>query len=133
MADWAGEATAAFVSAGFSRDKAAQLTAALLGRSDVNETTTCAVCRQTAETITCVPCRNRIAGLLKQLPEQYCYLAMSRQRDQAGSDGRGSKRLHAPLPGREDTLNPLGPWARQNVTDAQDQVGPVPVLAVLET
>ncbi|MFE9865889.1 hypothetical protein ACFYPZ_24645 [Streptomyces sp. NPDC005506] len=99
----------------------------------MTETTTCAVCDQTSELNTCIACRNRIAGLLKQLPEQYCYLAMSRQREQTGSDGRSSTRLHAPLPGREDTLNLLGPWARQNVSDAEDQVGPVPVLAVLET
>jgi hypothetical protein len=58
---------------------------------------------------------------------------MSREREQGGGDGRSSARLHAPIPGREDTLNLIGPYARQSVTDAEDQVGPVPVLAVLES
>ncbi|MFE0451617.1 hypothetical protein ACFW2D_10050 [Streptomyces sp. NPDC058914] len=96
--------------------------------------TSCAVCDRTSETHTCVACQSRIRGLLSALPEQYCFLAMSRQREQGGGgDGRSSTRLHAPLPGREDTLNLMGPWARQSVTDAEDQVGPVPVLAVLES
>jgi len=100
----------------------------------VNETTTCAACARTSETHTCIPCQARIRGLLAQLPEQFVYLAMSRQREQGGGgDGRSSKKLHAPLPGRLDTLNLIGPYARQSVTDAEDQVGPAPVLAVLET
>jgi hypothetical protein len=98
----------------------------------VNETT-CAVCDRTAETRTCVSCQARIRGLLAQIPEQYVFLAMSRQREQRSGDGRSSTRLHAPLPGRLDTLNLVGPYARQSVTDAEDQIGEAPVLAVLET
>ncbi|MFF9210463.1 MULTISPECIES: hypothetical protein [unclassified Streptomyces] len=100
----------------------------------MNETKTCAVCDRASETHTCISCRSRIRGLLAALPEQYVFLAMSRQREQGGGgDGRSSTRLHAPLPGRLDTLNLIGPYARQSVTDAEDQVGDVPVLAVLET
>ncbi|WP_371538413.1 hypothetical protein OG210_21955 [Streptomyces sp. NBC_00466] len=95
----------------------------------------CLVCGEHNEwTKTCDRCRSQIRGVLAQLPMQYTYLSMSRQPVQGGgTDGRSSTRLHAPLPGREDTLNLLGPAARQNVTDAQDQTGPVPFLAVLET
>ncbi|MEU6635726.1 hypothetical protein [Streptomyces rochei] len=98
------------------------------------DSTTCAVCARTSEAYTCVGCMSRIRGLLAQMPEQYCFLAVSRQREQGGgSDGRSSTRLHAPAPGDEAVLNLLGPYARQNVTDAEDQVGPVPILAVLES
>jgi hypothetical protein len=90
------------------------------------------VCNRTSETHTCVVCQSRIRGLIAAIPEQWTYLHMSREREQRGGDGRSSTRLHAPVPGREDTLNLLGPYARQNVTNAEDQVGPVPVLAVLE-
>ncbi|MBZ6258909.1 hypothetical protein KVH22_25670 [Streptomyces olivaceus] len=99
----------------------------------MTDSTTCAVCARTSETYTCVACQSRIRGLLAQMPEQWTYLHMSREREQRGGDSRSSTRLHAPLPGREDTLNLMGPHARQSVTDAQDQVGPVPVLAVLES
>ncbi|MET8511987.1 hypothetical protein [Streptomyces sp. NPDC005077] len=95
--------------------------------------TTCAVCCRTSETHTCIACQSRIRGLIAELPEQFVYLTLSRQRVQGGGDGRTSTRLHGPVPGRLDVLNVLGPWARQNVTDAEDQVGPAPVLAVLET
>ncbi|AMW13330.1 hypothetical protein A4E84_29840 [Streptomyces qaidamensis] len=99
----------------------------------MTESTTCVVCDRTAETRTCVSCQARLRGLLAQIPEQYVFLAMSRQREQRGGDGRSSTRLHAPLPGRLDTLNLVGPYARQSVTDAEDQIGEAPVLAVLET
>jgi hypothetical protein len=91
----------------------------------------CFVCGEPQESKTCDRCRNRIRGALAQLPEQYVHLTMSRQRVQGGGDGRSGKRLHAPLPGREDTLNLLGPASRQAVTDAQDQAGPTPFLEVL--
>ncbi|MFJ3359561.1 hypothetical protein [Streptomyces anthocyanicus] len=97
------------------------------------DSATCAVCARTSETYTCVACMSRIRGLLSALPEQWTYLHMSREREQRGGDGRSSTRLHAPLPGDEAVLNLLGPYARRNVTDAEDQVGLVPVLAVLET
>ncbi|MFF3558948.1 hypothetical protein ACFYXS_02750 [Streptomyces sp. NPDC002574] len=93
----------------------------------------CFICGTPQESRTCPQCFSRIRGVLAQLPEQYAYLLASRQPRQGGpGDGRGGKRLHAPLPGREDTLNMLGPAARQSVTDGRDQVGPTPFAAVLE-
>lgn len=92
----------------------------------------CFVCQTPQEARTCDRCRSRIRGLLAQLPEQYAYLCASRQRVQGGGgDGRSSTRLHAPLPGREDVLNLLGPASRQAVTDVQDQTGSAPFLEVL--
>jgi len=91
----------------------------------------CFVCGEVTEAKTCDRCRNRIHGMLADLPEQFVYLSMSRQRDRGGSDGRSSRRLHAPLPCRDDVLNMLGPAARQSVTDGVDQVGSTPFLEVL--
>ncbi|MFJ3665049.1 hypothetical protein ACIPSE_01195 [Streptomyces sp. NPDC090106] len=93
----------------------------------------CLVCQRPSEwSKTCEWCQSRIRGALSQLPEQYVFLTMSRQRVQGGGyDGRSSKRLHAPLPGRDDVLNLLGPASRQSVTDAEDQTGPAPFLEVL--
>ncbi|MET9051766.1 hypothetical protein ABZW50_11510 [Streptomyces bacillaris] len=92
----------------------------------------CFVCGDPQESKTCDRCRAGIRGGLLQLPELYVHLTMSRQRVQGGgSDGRSSKRLHAPLPGRDDVLNLLGPASRQGVTDAVDQTGSVPFLEVL--
>ncbi|MEU5448677.1 hypothetical protein [Streptomyces californicus] len=95
----------------------------------------CLICQRPSEwSKTCEWCQSRIRGALAQLPEQYVYLTMSRQRVQGGGgDGRSPKALHAPVPGRDDVLNLLGPSARQSVTDARDQTGPVPFLAVLES
>ncbi|MFE7762961.1 hypothetical protein [Streptomyces sp. NPDC057438] len=94
----------------------------------------CFVCGDPQESKTCDRCRNGIRGDLLQLPELYVHLTMSRQRVQGGGgDGRSSTRLHAPLPGRDDVLNLLGPASRQPVTDARDQVGAVPFLALLES
>ncbi|MCX5234419.1 hypothetical protein OG824_04120 [Streptomyces prunicolor] len=92
----------------------------------------CYVCSDQSETRTCDRCRSRIRGLLAQLPEQFVFLSMSRQRVRGGgSDGRSSTRLHAPTPGDERVLNLLGPASRQAVTDAEDQTGAVPFLEVL--
>ncbi|MET9848891.1 hypothetical protein [Streptomyces ossamyceticus] len=91
----------------------------------------CFVCGDPQESKTCDRCRNGIRGDLLQLPELYVHLTMSRQRVQGGSDGRSGKRLHAPLPGRDDVLNLLGPASRQPVTDAEDQTGATPFLEVL--
>ncbi|MDX3712755.1 hypothetical protein PV733_28210 [Streptomyces europaeiscabiei] len=93
----------------------------------------CFVCGDPQEAKTCDRCRAGIRGDLLQLPELYVHLTMSRQRVQGGSDGRSGKRLHAPLPGRDDVLNLLGPASRQPVTDAEDQTGAVPFLALLES
>ncbi|MFD9920635.1 hypothetical protein ACFWXR_14270 [[Kitasatospora] papulosa] len=94
----------------------------------------CFICSEPQEAKTCYRCRNGIRGDLAGLPEQFVYLTLSRQPAQGGGgDGRFSARLHAPLPGRVDTLNLLGPAARQAVADGEDQTGPAPLLAVLET
>ncbi|MEU6449620.1 hypothetical protein [Streptomyces sp. NPDC046979] len=93
----------------------------------------CFVCGDPQESKTCDRCRARIRGDLLALPEQYVYLTLSRQRLQGGGgDGRSGKALHAPLPGAGAVLNLLGPAARDAVTDARDQEGSVPFLAVLE-
>ncbi|WP_448319249.1 hypothetical protein [Streptomyces sp. CO7] len=95
-------------------------------------TTNCRICARTCESGTCDLCRNRIRGLLHQLPLQWTALQDSRQRLQGGGgDGRGSARLHAPTPGREDVLNLLGPASPKAVPTTEDQTGPVPFLDVL--
>ncbi|MFD4523278.1 hypothetical protein ACFWP7_04950 [Streptomyces sp. NPDC058470] len=92
----------------------------------------CYVCSGQSESRTCDRCRSRLRGLLVQLPEQFAWLTLSRQRVRGGgSDGRSSKRLHAPVPGDERVLNLLGPASRRAVTDAEDQTGAVPFLEVL--
>lgn len=93
----------------------------------------CFICGDQSETRTCDRCRNRLRGALSVLPMLYEALFVCRQRLQGGGDGRSSKRLHAPTPGDERVLNLLGPASRQAVTDAKDQIGDVPFLAVLET
>lgn len=97
----------------------------------MNQTFECETCREGVRS--CPRCYSRIRNMLSQFPEQHTLLTLSRQPVKTGGDGRSSKALHAPLPGRVDTLNMLGPAARQNVTDGRDQVGPVPFLAVLES
>ncbi|MFE6627369.1 hypothetical protein ACFVNB_08995 [Streptomyces rochei] len=93
----------------------------------------CFVCGDPQESKTCDRCRARIRGDLLALPEQFAWLHLSRQRLQGGGgDGRSGKRLHPPTPGNEAVLNLLGPAARDAVTDARDQEGQVPFLAVLE-
>ncbi len=92
----------------------------------------CFVCGDPQEAKTCDRCRAGIRGDLLQLPELFVHLTMSRQRVQGGaSGGRSATRLHAPLPGRDDVLNLLGPASRQAVTDAEDQTGSAPFLEVL--
>jgi hypothetical protein len=95
----------------------------------MTETVQC-FCGEHGERRTCPRCFSRLRGMLAELPEQYVLLTLSRQPVKAGSDGRSSRRLHAPLPGREDVLNLLGPASRQGVMD-EDQSGPVPFLSVL--
>ncbi|MGW3154025.1 hypothetical protein ACWDG9_04875 [Streptomyces sp. NPDC001073] len=91
----------------------------------------CFVCGDPQEAKTCDRCRSRIRGALLQLPDQYVYLCASRQREQGGNNGgRSATRLHAPLPGRDDVLNLLGPASRQGVMN-EDQGGPTPFLEVL--
>ncbi|MER6112407.1 hypothetical protein [Streptomyces hirsutus] len=94
----------------------------------------CFICSDPQESKTCDRCRNGIRGDLAQLVEQYVWLHLSRQRLQGGGgDGRSSRRLNAPLPGNGAVLNLLGPAARDAVSDAEDQTGPAPFLAVLES
>jgi hypothetical protein len=69
--------------------------------------------------------------MLAELPEQYGLLLISGQPLKTGGDGRGGRAVHAPLPGRLDVLNLLGPASRQDPSDGQDQVGSTPFLAVL--
>lgn len=97
----------------------------------MTETFEC-ICGERSERRICAACFGRLRSMIAELPEEYVLLTLSRQPVMAGGDGRSSKRLHPPTPGREDTLNLLGPWARQSVTDGKDQVGQTPFLGVLE-
>ncbi|MFI0939163.1 hypothetical protein [Streptomyces sp. NPDC021020] len=96
----------------------------------MTQTFECAVCGEHSGHQTCARCFSRLKGMLESLPEQYVLLCMSHQPLKTGSDGRSPRALHAPLPGRLDVLNLLGPAARQGVMN-EDQSGPVPFLEVL--
>lgn len=86
----------------------------------------------------CTPCVRHIAGWLRELPLQITVLEGSRQRETT-STGSGGRTVHrtAPLPGRGDVLNLLGPaaWSdgiRDPHGDATaDQHGPLPIAGVL--
>ncbi|MET7347443.1 hypothetical protein [Streptomyces mirabilis] len=94
----------------------------------------CYVCGDPQESKTCDRCQNGIRGLLSALPELYRALEGRRQRAQSGGgDGHSATLLHAPLPGDEQVLNLLGPASRQAVTNARDQTGETPFLALLES
>jgi hypothetical protein len=96
----------------------------------MTQTYECLVCREHAERPTCPRCFSRLRRMLGELPEQYVLLCMSHQPLKTGGDGRSGRAVHAPLPGRLDTLNLLGPASRHGVMD-EDQTGPVPFLEVL--
>lgn len=91
-----------------------------------------------AQTI-CTPCVHLMARWLQnELPRQIIVLEGSRHRETTGasSGGRTAYRT-APLPGRDDVLNLLGPapWS-DTVRDPYgqapaDQHGPVPIAGVL--
>jgi hypothetical protein len=99
----------------------------------MTQTFECAVCAHQSETRTCDGCRNRIGGMLGQIPELFTYLVMtSRRRDQTGSgDGRSSRAIHAAIPGNLDALSLIGPAAAGPVMHGEDQAGPTPVLELL--
>ncbi|MEU3683739.1 hypothetical protein AB0E99_22765 [Streptomyces sp. NPDC030592] len=87
----------------------------------------------------CDPCVHLIGVWLQvELPRQIIVLEASRQRETTGSStgGRTAYRT-APLPGRDDILNLLGPAAWSDTTHdpygqaAADQHGTVPILGVL--
>ncbi|MEU4172128.1 hypothetical protein AB0F46_35255 [Streptomyces sp. NPDC026665] len=86
----------------------------------------------------CTPCVDTIRTWLLELPTQIIVLEGSRQRETTGSR-TGGRTVHrtAPLPGRADTLNLLGPAAwcdgvRDPYGDStDDQHGALPIAGVL--
>ncbi|WP_073946501.1 hypothetical protein [Streptomyces kebangsaanensis] len=86
----------------------------------------------------CSPCAHVISVWLQEIPTQIIVLEGSRQRETTGAStgGRTAYRT-APLPGRDDILNILGPAAwndgiRDPYGQAQhDQHGPLPIAGVL--
>ncbi|MFJ8583658.1 hypothetical protein ACIRD2_03220 [Streptomyces sp. NPDC093595] len=79
----------------------------------------------------CDPCIRGITGWLRELPNQMIVLAASVQRETTGAPTRSGSRT-APLPGRLDTLNLIGPAAPGTVQDPHgDQHGDLPVAATL--
>jgi len=95
------------------------------------ETFECLVCGEHGDRRTCPRCFSRLRGMLAALPEEFVRLSLEYQPSRSGGDGRSGKPVHPGLPCREDVLSLLGPSSRQAVTDARDQVGPVPLLKVL--
>lgn len=86
----------------------------------------------------CTPCVDTIKVWLRELPVQIIVLEGSRERETTGASS-GGRTVHrtAPLPGRADTLNLLGPAAwtdgiRDPYGDARhDQHGPLSIAGVL--
>ncbi|MYS44089.1 hypothetical protein GTY23_23220 [Streptomyces sp. SID5998] len=86
----------------------------------------------------CTPCVDLIGVWLRELPLQITVLEGSRQRETTGAAG-GGRAVHrtAPLPGRDDVLNLLGPAAwndsiRDPYGQAQhDQHGPLSIAGAL--
>ncbi|MGA4896726.1 hypothetical protein ACPCAJ_02005 [Streptomyces griseoincarnatus] len=87
----------------------------------------------------CIPCVHLMARWLQnELPRQIIVLEGSRHRETTGasSGGRTAYRT-APLPGRDDVLNLLGPASWTDTTRdpygqaPADQHGPVPIAGVL--
>jgi len=80
----------------------------------------------------CTPCVRAIhTWLAVELPLQITVLAGSLQRETTGQPtGRGTRT--APLPGREDVLNLIGPAAWTPVRDEHgDQTGTTPIVGTL--
>lgn len=79
----------------------------------------------------CRVCVRTIAGWLRELPAQLVVLRGSRQRE-VGDTQRVAGSRTAPLPGRLDVLNLLGPGSPGDVRDKHgDQTGPLPIVTVL--
>ncbi|MFI1723897.1 hypothetical protein [Streptomyces sp. NPDC020489] len=98
---------------------------------------TCSRTLRDTETATaqavCTPCVDVIGVWLRELPLQITVLEGSRQRETTGASA-GGRTAHrtAPLPGRADVLNLLGPAAWTDVQDEHgDQHGPLPIAGVL--
>ncbi|MFF8485192.1 hypothetical protein [Streptomyces antibioticus] len=85
----------------------------------------------------CTPCIHHIQAWMRELPLQITVLEGSRQRETTGTSGGRTVHRTAPLPGRADVLNLLGPaaWSdgiRDPHGDATaDQHGQLPIAAVL--
>lgn len=79
----------------------------------------------------CGKCLRNMHGWLAELPAQLVVLRGSRQRETSDAPRVGGSRT-APLPGRLDVLNLLGPHAPGDITDPRgDQTGPLPIAGVL--
>jgi len=79
----------------------------------------------------CSRCTRAMRGWLAELPAQMVVLRGSRQRE-AGEQQRVAGSRTAPLPGRLDVLNLIGPGAPGDVRDTEcDQQGPLPITTVL--
>jgi hypothetical protein len=79
----------------------------------------------------CGACVRAMAGWLAELPHQLVVLRGSRQRE-VGEQQRVAGSRTAPLPGRLDVLNLIGPGSPGDVRDqAGDQTGPLPITTVL--
>ena len=87
----------------------------------------------TAAMVICSPCLGQMRSWLQQIPAALVVLrdgSMQRERTD-DSGGRGGTRT-APLPGRLDTLNLIGPAATADVHDPHgDQIGQRPIVGVL--
>ncbi|MEU0691415.1 hypothetical protein [Streptomyces uncialis] len=79
----------------------------------------------------CTPCAKRLHRWLRSIPDRMTLLEASRERETSGQPPVTGTRT-APLPGREDVLNLLGPAATSTVSDEHgDQCGTTPVAGVL--
>jgi hypothetical protein len=85
-----------------------------------------------AHMLICNPCLGQMRTWLQQIPAALTVLRDgSMQRERTGQAGRGGTRT-APLPGRLDTLNLVGPAATADVHDPHgDQTGDRPIVGVL--
>lgn len=82
--------------------------------------------------LVCTPCLNRMRAQLTAIPAALTVLRQgSMQRERTGPTSRGGTR-QAPLPGRLDTLNLVGPASTRDVHDPHgDQTGQRPIIGVL--
>ncbi|MGW7350913.1 hypothetical protein [Streptomyces sp. NPDC054784] len=102
----------------------------------MNESTVCVCCTRTmlpheVGRFACGVCERRAAAQLAELPAQLVVLRGSRVRE-VGAGQRVTGSRTAPLPGREDVLNLLGPSAPGDVTDPHgDQTGDIPIAGTL--
>ncbi|MGW6946150.1 hypothetical protein ACWGHD_04405 [Streptomyces xanthophaeus] len=82
-----------------------------------------------ARQLLCDPCLHSMRGWLASIPNQMIVLREgSMQREVSGGTGRSGTKT-APLPGRLDTINLLGPWAAQPVPGNRDDQDDTPTIA----